>query len=146
MNEFFGNEFRNLAERQGRYPGHEKKQGGHGPAQGGAEMVLDCSLGVDWPRVIVADDYGNETEYETMMTFDSEATGKSYIVYTDYSMDENDRLQLYASAYDPEKAGHSRLQLIPLSDERDFETVEEALAMAQREVLKNPERYLKELL
>ena len=45
---------------------------------------------------------GEEIECEILFTFDSDETKKSYIVYTDNSLDENGSTKVYASIYDPD--------------------------------------------
>ncbi|MCD7809107.1 MAG: DUF1292 domain-containing protein [Erysipelotrichaceae bacterium] len=52
-------------------------------------------------KFIVINDEGLEVEYDILFTFDSDDTGKSYIVYTDYSKDDEGNIQVYSSVYDP---------------------------------------------
>ena len=40
-------------------------------------------------------------EYDVILTFKSEVTGKDYIVYTDNSYDKNEKLKIYAAVYNP---------------------------------------------
>ena len=47
------------------------------------------------------DEFGNETLYDVLFTFDSDETNKSYIVYTDNSLDDQGNVQVYASVYYP---------------------------------------------
>ena len=47
------------------------------------------------------DEYGKETVYDVLFTFDNEETNKSYIVYTDNSLDDKGNVQVYASIYYP---------------------------------------------
>ena len=49
----------------------------------------------------IVNDAGEEVECEILFTFDSDETKKSYIVYTDNSLDENGSTKVYASIYDP---------------------------------------------
>ena len=44
---------------------------------------------------------GTEKEFDVIFTFKNEDTEKDYIVYTDNSIDENNKLRIYASIYDP---------------------------------------------
>ena len=40
-------------------------------------------------------------EYDVILTFKSEVTGKDYVVYTDNSYDEKNKLRIYAAIYNP---------------------------------------------
>ena len=44
---------------------------------------------------------GMKQEFDVILTFKNENTQKDYVVYTDNSIDENNKLRLYASIYDP---------------------------------------------
>ena len=50
---------------------------------------------------------GFEVECEVLFTFESEETGKNYIVYTDNTVDEDGNTKVYASIYDPKRNGKS---------------------------------------
>ncbi len=52
-------------------------------------------------RIIsVVDEEKNEGKYEFLCAFDSEYTGKSYVIYTEYAEDSNDgSLMLHAGSY-----------------------------------------------
>ena len=56
---------------------------------------------------------GNTKEYEIIFTFYSEETKKSYVVYTDHSM-EKGKMKVYANIYD--KTGRSK-ELLPIEKE-----------------------------
>ena len=45
----------------------------------------------------VLNDEGKEIECEVLLTFESEETGKNYIVYTDNSIDEDGNTKVFAS-------------------------------------------------
>lgn len=49
---------------------------------------------------ITAND-GIEKTFSILFTFDLDETGKSYVVYTDYSKDEKGDIKVFASTYDP---------------------------------------------
>ena len=61
------------------------------------------------PVVTLTDENGNEIECDVLFTCDSKETGKSYVVYTDGSLDENGQIQVFASSY------------VPKNDSDDFE-------------------------
>lgn len=57
-------------------------------------------------------------ECETLFTFESTETGRSYIVYTDNTTDEDGNTTVYASIYDPAAVEFMKtvvLQPFPLS-------------------------------
>ena len=52
-------------------------------------------------RFVVINPQGEHIDCEILFTFDSDDTGKSYVVYTDNTRDRNGELRTYASIYDP---------------------------------------------
>ena len=54
---------------------------------------------MDVNKIQVIDDDGNELEFDVLFTFDSEDTGKKYVLY--YDADDEDA-QVYSSIYDDE--------------------------------------------
>ena len=45
---------------------------------------------------------GIKKEYDVLFTFKNEKTEKDYIVYTDNSVDSENKLRIFASIYNPE--------------------------------------------
>ena len=76
----------------------------------------------------VINDEGKETECEVLFTFDSDETKKSYIAYTDNTLDENKNKKTYASIYDPEKENSD---LFPIETEREWEIITNILTGLQ---------------
>lgn len=66
-------------------------------------------------------DEGNEVLYETILTFDLKETKKSYVIYTDNTIDEDGKLRLYASTYDP---NIKNIELKPIESENEWEIIE----------------------
>jgi len=62
---------------------------------------------------------GKETACELLFTFDAKSTGKSYIVYTDHTIDEFGFEKVYASTYDPTGA-NTALEAIETDEEWDM--------------------------
>lgn len=87
--------------------------------------------GFDDSTIIVLNEQGEEIECDVLFTFDSEETGKSYIVYTDNTTDENGNIRIYASCYDPHADG---LELLPIETDREWEIVESILEKLQEEI------------
>lgn len=52
--------------------------------------------------VVAPNAEGKMVEYDVLFTFDSDVTDKSYIAYTDNSLDEQGNIKVYASIYDPD--------------------------------------------
>lgn len=76
---------------------------------------------------------GETLECEVILTIDSDEFGKSYIVYTDHTMDDNGNIKTYASIYDP--SGTS-LDLLPVTTDEEWDMIEAVLASAQKQVAK----------
>lgn len=77
------------------------------------------------------DEYGKETVYDVLFTFDNEETKKSYIVYTDNTQDENGNIQVYASVYYP-KTNSTKLD--PIETDKEWVVIEKILETIQEEV------------
>ena len=77
------------------------------------------------------DEYGNETIYDVLFTFDNEETNKSYIVYTDNSTDDEGNVQVYASVYYP---GTDSTKLDSIETEKEWQVIEKILETIQEEV------------
>lgn len=51
-------------------------------------------------KIIILKD-GEEVECDVLFTFDSVDTDKSYVGYSDHSIADNGRVNIYVSSYDP---------------------------------------------
>ncbi len=78
----------------------------------------------DDSRLIVINPEGREIECEILFTFDSDDFGRSYVVYTDHSMDEDGMDRLYASIYDPSGAD---LSLKEIKSKAEWDMIEHLL-------------------
>lgn len=76
----------------------------------------------------VFDDEGKEVECEVLFTFDSDETKKSYMVYTDNTVDEDGNTRVYASIYDPNK---DEIKLEPIETDKEWAIVETILKEIQ---------------
>lgn len=79
------------------------------------------------------DENGNEVVYDVLFTFESDETGKNYIVYTDNTKDEVGNIEVYASIYHPED-GNGRLEAI--ETEKEWKIIETILETLQEEIKK----------
>ncbi len=64
---------------------------------------------------------GVEVKYDVLFTFDSDETGKSYVVYTDNETDEDGCIRVYASVFTDEEDG---MQLSPIETEEEWAMVQ----------------------
>ena len=76
----------------------------------------------------IKDEEGNEITYNILFTFDSEETKKSYVVFTDNSVDESGSIATYASVYDP--TGESK-ELMPIETDEEWDLIENLLAQIE---------------
>ncbi len=79
----------------------------------------------------VIDDQGKEIECEVLFTFESDETGKNYIVYTDNTTDEEGNTKVYASIYTPNQ---ENLNLTAIETEKEWKIIETILDELQEEV------------
>ena len=77
------------------------------------------------------DENGREVVFDVLFTFESEETGKNYIVYTDNQKDETGNIEVYASIYYPNDP-HSKLEAI--ETEKEWKVIETILETLQEEV------------
>ena len=82
----------------------------------------------------VYDEKGNEVVCDVLLTFDNNETKKSYIVYTDNSKDENGKIQVYASIYDPSDKSK---KLEEIKTDREWQVVNTVLESVHEELNKN---------
>ena len=76
----------------------------------------------------VLNDEGKEVECEVLFTFDNTETEKSYIVYTDNTLDEDGNTKVYASIFEEDE-----MKLIPIETDAEWEVVEYYLEKLQEE-------------
>lgn len=86
---------------------------------------------MDSGKIIVKNKDGIETECDVLFTFDSDETGKSYIVYTDNTKDKNGNIQVFASIFNPED---ENTELLPIESEKEWKVIETILESLQEEI------------
>lgn len=79
----------------------------------------------------VFDDAGKEVECEVLFTFDSDETKKSYMVYTDNTVDEEGNTKVYASIYNPDDENP---KLEPIESDKEWKIIETILEEIQKKV------------
>lgn len=80
----------------------------------------------------VMNDDGIEVEFEVLFTFESEETGKNYIVYTDNTLDEDDNTKVFASIYNPDE---EETVLQPIETDEEWAIIEKILDALQNDDL-----------
>lgn len=68
---------------------------------------------------LVIEKNGTEVECEILFTFENEELRKQYVGYTDHSIGENGRKNIYVSAYDP-IIGFGKLEDITTHEELEM--------------------------
>ncbi len=76
----------------------------------------------------IVDDEGKEIECEVLFTFESDETGKNYMIYTDNTTDDEGNTKVYASIFDPEK---ETTTLEPIETEKEWKIIENILESLQ---------------
>ncbi|MBP3461092.1 MAG: DUF1292 domain-containing protein [Bacilli bacterium] len=84
----------------------------------------------------VFDDNGKEIECEVLFTFESDETGKNYMVYTDNTKDEEGNIKVYAAIYEPDK---DETKLEPITSDHEWSIIEKILEELQEEAKKSVE-------
>lgn len=78
----------------------------------------------------IKNEEGNEVDCEALFTFESEETGKNYMVYTDGTIDSEGNTKVYAGIYEPDnKEGI----LQPIETEKEWKIIETILEEIQNE-------------
>ena len=81
----------------------------------------------------VTNSKGESVVCDILFTFDSEETKKSYIVYTDNSKDENGKVRVYASIYNP---NDPKTKLEDIKTEKEWKVIDTILQTLQEEITK----------
>ncbi len=79
----------------------------------------------------IVNEEGIEIECEILFTFDSDETKKSYIVYTDNTLDGQGSTKVYASVYDPTGKNPA---LMPIETEKEWLVIENILSSVQEKI------------
>lgn len=79
------------------------------------------------------DEQGNERQCEGIAQFELEETGKSYLIYTDNTVDEEGNTKIYASSYIPNEDGSIGDVLNPIETEKEWKYVEKIVEGMQEQ-------------
>ncbi|MBM7691865.1 uncharacterized protein YrzB (UPF0473 family) [Peribacillus deserti] len=78
-------------------------------------------------NITVVDENGNEQLCEVLFTFESDETGKSYVLYYPIGSDQDEEdIEIHASSFVP-SADNEDGELQPIETEEEWEMVEEML-------------------
>jgi len=77
----------------------------------------------------IFNDKGEKITCNALFTFESDETGKSYIVYTDNTLDKDGNKKVYASTYDPT---YENPVLGPIESEKEWNIIEDILNKLQK--------------
>lgn len=70
---------------------------------------------------------GEPVEYEVLVTFEDEFTGKNYVLYTDHSTDENGT-RIFAGSFEPDDENSL---LMPVNTDEEWEMIQDVLDQIQ---------------
>lgn len=85
----------------------------------------------------ITNDEGKEIECEVLFTFESDETGKNYMVYTDNTIDDDGNTKVYASIYNPDLEDQT---LQPIETDKEWTIIETILNELQEEAKKEGEQ------
>lgn len=74
---------------------------------------------------------GKTVEYEILFTFDSEETGKSYIVFTDNTTDDSGSIVTYAATY---VDNDGNMELSDIETDKEWNLVENLLSQIEDKI------------
>lgn len=87
-------------------------------------------------KIEIVGENGEKVICDILFTFDNEETNKSYMVYTDNTKDENGKVRVYASIYDP---ADPKSKLEEIKTEKEWKVIDTILETLQQEVTNNAE-------
>ena len=84
---------------------------------------------------------GVDTEYEVLLTFESNETNKNYMLYTDNTLDAEGNVKVYASIYEPNADGSidPNTTLKPVDSDREWKIIETILDELQKDATESNE-------
>jgi uncharacterized protein YrzB (UPF0473 family) len=82
-------------------------------------------------KITITNELGESKEFDVLFTFDSDETKKSYIAYTDNSLDDEGNVKVYASTWDP--TGKD-LSIKPIESQKEWKIIESILSSIQEKL------------
>jgi uncharacterized protein YrzB (UPF0473 family) len=90
----------------------------------------------------LTDENGVDTEYEVLLTFESNETNKNYMLYTDNTIDDEGNVKVYASIYEPKEDGtiDENTTLKPIESDNEWKIIETILDELQKDATESEEQ------
>ena len=82
-------------------------------------------------KITLVNSEGKEVEFDVLFTFDAEDTNKSYIVYTDNSIDEKGNIRVFASTYNKDD---ERPELKEIETQQEWDVISDILTKLETKV------------
>lgn len=76
----------------------------------------------------------DDKEYDILFTFDNEEETEKYVVYTDNSLDDEGKIQIFASKYNPDINAE---KLLPVESDEEWESIQYLLDYAMEKAREN---------
>lgn len=80
---------------------------------------------LDNGKIVLKNDKGEEKVFDILFTFDTDETNKSYIAYTDNSLDASGNIQVFANTYDP---NGEDLDLQQITTDKEWKVIDNILS------------------
>ena len=93
-----------------------------------ALLPIVCFFYYLYIACIAYNDNGEKIKCNALFTFESDETGKNYIVYTDNTTDEEGNKKVYASTFDPKEENPV---LGPIETDEEWKVIENILNKLQ---------------
>lgn len=85
----------------------------------------------DTGKLLIKNNQGQELECDVLFTFDDEDTAKSYVIFTDNSLDDKGNIKVFANTFNPEDENSA---LGEITTEKEWQIIENLLASLQEKV------------
>jgi uncharacterized protein YrzB (UPF0473 family) len=82
-------------------------------------------------KFTITNEEGKELECDVLFTFDSDEFKKSYIIFTDNTLDDNGNIKVYANTYDP--TGKD-INLGKIETDKEWDVIENLLSSLQEKI------------
>ena len=79
----------------------------------------------------------DDKEYDILFTFDNEEETEKYVVYTDNSLDDEGKIQIFASKYNPDINAE---KLLPVESDEEWKSIQFLLTYAMEKARENVEK------
>lgn len=81
-------------------------------------------------NITITDVNGKKTNYQTLCTFDALENHKSYIIYTDFSKNSDNNINVYYAYYEQD----NRSQLKPVETQNEIALMDNILSSLEQEL------------